>query len=43
VSTSSDAIDIHFNNAKFAGQTFTGDFPIGQSSTGYALMPPAHS
>jgi hypothetical protein len=37
-----DAIDIHFNTAKFAGQTITGDFAIGQSSASYALMPAAH-
>jgi hypothetical protein len=35
-----DAIDIQFNHAKFAGQTITGDFDIGQSSASYALMPP---
>ncbi len=37
-----DAIDIQFNHAKFAGQTITGDFAIGQSSASYALMPPTH-
>jgi hypothetical protein len=42
-SITTDAIDIQFNHAKFAGQTITGDFTIGQSSAGYALMPPAHS
>ncbi len=35
-----DAIDIQFNHAKFAGQTITGDFDIGQSSASYALIPP---
>jgi hypothetical protein len=35
-----DAIDIQFNHAKFAGQTITGDFDIGQSSASYSLMPP---
>jgi hypothetical protein len=35
-----DAIDIHFNHAKFAGHTITGDFAIGQSSASYALIPP---
>jgi hypothetical protein len=35
-----DAIDIHLNNATFAGQTITGNFDIGQSSASYALMPP---
>ncbi len=39
-SITTDAIDIQFNNAKFAGQTITGDFAIGQSSASYALMPP---
>jgi hypothetical protein len=35
-----DAIDIRFNQATFAGQTITGDFAIGQSSASYSLMPP---
>ncbi len=35
-----DAIDIQFNHAKFAGQTITGDFDIGQSSASYVLIPP---
>ncbi len=38
-----DAIDIHLNNATFAGQTITGNFDIGQSSASYALMPHAHA
>jgi hypothetical protein len=38
-----DAIDIQFNNAKFAGHTITGDFDIGQSSASYRLLPPTHS
>ncbi len=38
-----DAIDIQLNNAKFAGQTITGNFDIGQSSASYALIPPAHA
>jgi hypothetical protein len=39
-SITTDAIDIQFNHAKFAGQTITGDFAIGQSSASYALMHP---
>ena len=35
-----DAIDIHFNNAKFAGHTISGHFDIGQSSASYALIRP---
>ncbi len=35
-----DAIDIQLNHAKFAGQTITGNFDIGQSAASYALMPP---
>jgi len=42
-SITTDAIDIQLNHAKFAGQTITGDFAIGQSSASYELMPPAHS
>jgi hypothetical protein len=38
-----DAIDIQFNHAKFAGQTITGDFDIGQSSASYPLIPPARA
>jgi hypothetical protein len=38
-----EAIDIHLNHAKFAGQTITGNFDIGQSSASYALIPPAHA
>ena len=40
-SITTDAIDIPFNHAKFAGQTITGDFDIGQSSASYALTPPS--
>ena len=39
-SITTDAIDIQFNHAKFAGQTISGDFAIGQSSASYALMHP---
>jgi hypothetical protein len=35
-----DAVDIQLNHAKFAGQTITGNFDIGQSSASYALIPP---
>ena len=35
-----NAIEIQLNHAKFAGQTITGNFDIGQSSASYALMPP---
>jgi hypothetical protein len=38
-----DAIDIQLNHAKFAGQTITGNFDIGQSSASYSLIPPAHA
>ncbi len=38
-----DAIDIHLNQATFAGQTITGNFDIGQSSASYALTPHAHA
>jgi hypothetical protein len=34
-----DAIDIRFNNARFAGHTISGAFDIGQSSASYALIP----
>jgi hypothetical protein len=39
-SITTDAIDIRFNGAKFAGQTISGHFDIGQSSASYALMRP---
>ncbi len=39
-SITTDAIDIRFNDAKFAGHTISGDFDHGQSWAGYALMHP---
>jgi hypothetical protein len=38
-----DAIDIHLNDATFAGQTITGNFDIGQSPASCALMPHTHA
>jgi hypothetical protein len=35
-----NAIDIQFNGAKFAGNTISGHFDIGQSSAGYPLIHP---
>jgi hypothetical protein len=38
-----DAIDIQLNHAKFAGQTITGNFDIGQTSASYSRPFPAHA
>ena len=40
-SVATDAIDIQFNGAKFAGHTISGHFDIGESSASCPLIRPS--